>query len=338
MDAGQPSGASQDISQLVECSNYYLGMSIANNTRRNYSAAVEAYHTFCNTHNLVPFPPTEHILILFATHIASFSSHSNVKVHLAAIKHNSIIDGQNVPFRDFERLYLLMRGIKRAQGRLHSVPKRLPITPHLLRIINTNLFNSSRRFEDKVMLWAAITTAFFGFLRVSEYTSARKTTFDPNSTLLFSDVRVRNDSVRLNIKTSKTDPFRQGVTVRLEANNTVLCPVNALRLYLSLHPTKSGPLFTFHNKTYLSRADLNHTLRDTSNGLANISSHSLRIGAASTAAAMGCPKYLIQSMGRWTSDCFRRYIRISDNTIRSTSRALAKCNIPVDQHFDPHTQ
>ena len=101
----------------------------------------------------------------------------------------------------------------------------------------------------------------------------------------------------------------QGVTVRLEANDTVLCPVNALRLYLTLHPNKSGPLFTFQNKTYLSRADLNKTLRDTTGGIANISSHSLRIGAASAAAAMGYPKYLIQSMGRWTSDCFRRYIR-----------------------------
>ena len=312
-------------------------MSIAPNTRRNYSAAVGAYSTFCSQHNLATFPPLQQTLILFATHLATYSSHSNVKVHLAAIKHHSITQGHNIPFRDFEQLYLVLRGIKRAQGRNHSLPKRLPITPPLLRIINQNLFNSSRTFQDKIMLWAAITTAFFGFLRISEYTTPRKNQYDPSITLLLTDVRIRNDSVRLHLKTSKTDPFRQGVTVRIEANNTILCPVNALRLYVSQHPNPRGPLFVFNNGTFLTRSDINNTLRNTSDGAVNISSHSLRIGAASTAAAMGCPKYLIQGMGRWTSDCFRRYIRISDTTLRQASRLLARCNVPVPLDFDPRT-
>ena len=217
-------------------------MSIAPNTRRNYSASVEAYKAFCLSHTLVPFPPTEQILILFSTHLATFSSHSNVKLHMAAIKHHSIVLGQNVLFRDFDRLYLVIRGIKRTQGRSHSLPKRLPITPSLLRIINQNLFNSSRLFEDKIMLWAALTTAFFGFLRISEYTTFRKTKFDQATTLMLTDVRIRNDSVRLHLKTSKTDPFRQGVTVRIQANNTFLCPVNALRHYIASHPNPRGPL------------------------------------------------------------------------------------------------
>ena len=312
-------------------------MSIAPNTRRNYSASVEAYKAFCLSHTLVPFPPTEQILILFSTHLATFSSHSNVKLHMAAIKHHSIVLGQNVLFRDFDRLYLVIRGIKRTQGRSHSLPKRLPITPSLLRIINQNLFNSSRLFEDKIMLWAALTTAFFGFLRISEYTTFRKTKFDQATTLMLTDVRIRNDSVRLHLKTSKTDPFRQGVTVRIQANNTFLCPVNALRHYIASHPNPRGPLFIFRNGSFLTRSDINALLKSTTNGAANVSSHSLRIGAASTAAAMGCPKYLIQSMGRWSSDCFRRYIRISDTTLRSASRALASCNIPVPLDFDPRT-
>ena len=312
-------------------------MSIAPTTRRNYSAATNTYSTFCCQHNLITFPPKEQTLILFATHIASYSSHSDVKVHLSAIKHHSIIQGHHIPFRDFEKLYLLLRGIKRAQGPSYSLPKRLPITPHLLKIIQQNLFNSSRLFEDKLMLWAAITTAFFGFLRISEYTASRKTQYDPTTTLLFTDITIRNDSAHLHLKTSKTDPFRHGVTVRIQANNTTLCPINALRLYLANHPYPHGPLFTFRNGTFLTRADINKTLRDTSDGAINISSHSLHIGAASTAAAMGCPKYLIQSMGRWSSDCFRRYIRIADATLKKASRDIASSNIPVPIDFDPRT-
>ena len=151
---------------MTENSNYYLAMSIAPNTRRNYSASVEAYKAFCSNHNLPSFPPQEQVLILFSTHLATFSSHSNVKLHMAAIKHQSIILGQNVLFRDFNRLYLVIRGIKRTQGRSHSLPKRLPITPTLLKIINQNLFNSSRLAEDKIMLWAAITTALWVFVHI----------------------------------------------------------------------------------------------------------------------------------------------------------------------------
>ena len=337
MAPGQPSGASQSISQLTQNAEYYLSVSIAPNTRRNYSSAVEVYNGFCLQHSLLSFPPNEQTLILYATHISTFSSHSNVKLHLSAVKHYATIQGHDVPFKDYNRLYLLLRGIKRSQGQTYSLPKRLPITPPLLRIMNRNLFNSSRLIEDKIMIWAAITTAFFGFLRISEYTTPRKSSYDPSTTLLVEDVRIRNESVRLHLKSSKTDPFRQGVTVRIEANNTILCPVNAIRYYITNHPTGSGPLFAFRNGSYLTRSDINAILRDTSNGAANISSHSLRIGAASTAAAMGCPKYLIQSMGRWSSDCFRRYLRISDTTIRNTTRAMANCNIPVPLDFDPRT-
>ena len=311
-------------------------MSIAPNTRRNYDAAVRTYINFCYHLRLVAFPALEHNLILFCTHLASYSSHDNIKVHLAAIKHHAIIEGFPTPLKDFDRLYLSVRGIKRSLGSSRSLPKRLPITPSLLRVIHHNLFNSSRLFQDKIMIWAAITTAFFGFLRISEYTSTHKTSHDPTLTLLLSDVSFGLDCVSLNIKASKTDPFRQGVTVRIAANHSFLCPVAALLSYLPLHPTGLGPLFAFQNKKFLTRSDINTILKDTTNGTANVSSHSLRIGAASTAAAMGCPKYLIQGMGRWSSDCFKRYIRISDQTIRKASRALARCKIPVPLDFDPY--
>ena len=188
------------------------------------------------------------------------------------------------------------------------------------------------------MLWAALLTAFYGFLRVSEYTSLYKKSYDSTTTLLFSDMTFTSDgAVIIYIKASKTDPFRQGVPLRIESNGSSLCPVAALRHFSRVHPSRRGPLFTFHNGCFLSRKDVNFLLVSTTEGLANISSHSLRIGAASTAAAAGCPKWLIQALGRWSSDCFRDYIRIPSSTIKKTSKKLAKCTSADIDSFDPDT-
>ena len=286
---------------------------------------------------MVLFPTQEQNVILFVTELAITHSHSNIKIHMAAINHFSAVDGYGTNLQKFQRLYLLIRGIKRSQGDKFRKKKRDPVTPAMLRHINQELFNSSRIYEDKVMIWTAILTAFFGFLRISEYTSPYKNKYDPHSTLLYNDVKTTDDrEATVMIKTSKTDPFRQGTLIRLAGNNTSLCPIRAINLFLSIHPTKTGPLFTYYqNGKYLTRRDINKVLCETTNESAIISSHSLRIGAASTAAAMGCPRWLIQSMGRWVSDCFREYIRIPQTTIEKTSRALSRCDITIHSRFDP---
>ncbi|XP_074654505.1 uncharacterized protein LOC141908371 [Tubulanus polymorphus] len=44
---------------------------------------------------------------------------------------------------------------------------------------------------------------------------------------------------------------------------------------------------------------------------ASYTSHSFRIGAATNAATNGVPEPVIRELGRWKSDAFKRYIRIS---------------------------
>ena len=310
-------------------------MAVAPSTNRNYTAALQTYELFCNSHTFISFPTTQSVLVLYATHLANYSSYSNIKRHMASIKYFSTIKGYNNDFHLYHRLYLLLRGIRWSQGTKYNKPKRLPITPVMLRCINTKLFNSSRLYEDKVMLWTAIVVAFFGFLRVSEYTSQYKNKYDPSSTLLISDISCSDKSANLLIKASKTDPFRQGVTVRLMGNNTLLCPINAIRTFLKVRPSNQGPLFTYKDGSFLTRSDVNKVLKNLTNNKVSISSHSLRIGAASTAAATGSPEWLIKGMGRWVSDCYRTYIRIPSSTILSTSNNMASCNENIMDSFDP---
>ena len=52
--------------------------------------------------------------------------------------------------------------------------------------------------------------------------------------------------------------------------------------------------------------------------------HSHRIGAATTAASAKVASWLIKTLGRWSSDCYERYIEILPSTLSSVAATLAK--------------
>ena len=292
--------------------------------------------TFCEQWDLVPFPLIENNLVLFATELSKSVSVSAINVQLAGIKFMDHRQGHNTKFSEFQRLYMLIRGIKRTQGRSFKKEKRVPITPGLLRSMKDTLFNSSRNFHDKLMIWSAMLCAFFGFLRISEYTATGAKRYEQQTTLCTTDVTFHPQCCTLVLKASKTDPFREGVTLRFEENNTDLCPVTALRQYLVHQARSAGPLFVFSNGSFLTRQSFAKVIQALLPRYVNgVSTHSFRIGAATTAAAAGFPRWLIKSLGRWSSDCFRQYIRIPRSTIQNVCRALTQDVGNNVSAFDP---
>ena len=174
------------------------------------------------------------------------------------------------------------------------------------------------------MLFSASTTALFGFLRSSELVSYSIRKFDPEFTLMFSDVTFKAPQILLNIKISKIDPFGHGCTIHLSPTNTEICPVSTLQQHLICHPTKTSLLFIYSDGSHLTRRRLNTFFKTAlpSSARTPYSSHSFPIGAVTTTAAAGLPHWFIQHLGRWNSDCFKLYIRIPDNTIDMVSTSL----------------
>ena len=326
-----------ELARLTMAAQRYVQQSVAPNTRNQYLAKIKNYVQVCQNLQLNPSPITQDKLIIYATHLAQHISHQSIKCHLSAIKYHAQVHGQDTDFTTFSRLFRLLTGIKRAQAQKFTKPKRIPVTPSLLYSLRSNLFKSTIPYDDKLMLWAAMLTAFFGFLRISEYTSTHARSHDPTTTLCCSDITILSPfAIDIRIKASKTDPFRVGTTIRLIRNNSPLCPIMALFNHKRALYHKSGPLFVFHDGRFLTRRNFAAALNKIKPpNTKNLSSHSFRIGAATTAAAAGLPRWLIQALGRWTSDCYKTYLRVSDHTKNIVSQSLANTMANNSTAFDP---
>jgi hypothetical protein len=179
------------------------------------------------------------------------------------------------------------------------------------------------------MFWAACCLAYFGFLRSSEFTVPNGATFSQASHLsvydIAADQRVAPSRIQVNIKVSKTDPFRQGCILTLGQGRSPLCPVEAMLNFLEPRGGSAGPLFVRSNGVPLTRTYLSERLRRLLSDAGipgNFSSHSFRIGAATSAALAGVPDHLFQTLGRWFSSAYLTYIRTPRSLLSNLTKSL----------------
>ena len=136
------------INQLWRKAERFIDFSIADSTRKQYNTGLNKYVSFCREENLRPFPLHEGNVIIFVTSLATVTSYSAINIYLAGIKFVAKRHGFNSDFSKFNRLYLVIRGIKRAHGDQFKKAKRAPVTPNVLMVARCRLFNSSRNFGD----------------------------------------------------------------------------------------------------------------------------------------------------------------------------------------------
>ncbi|XP_077977481.1 uncharacterized protein LOC144433044 [Glandiceps talaboti] len=230
--------------------------------------------------------------------------------------------------RDDPILSYTVQGIKRQHGEIKRT--RLPITLDLMRTLQHQLYtNCDPCFLDRTMLWSAFTLAFFGFLRVSEFTAPTTSTFDQHRTLLSNDITITNHALTVHIKASKTDPFRRGSDIMIAKSDAPICAVNAYQDYRCLKPRGCDhvPAFIFANGNFLTRQSLTENMQRLlrSSGVPNttcFTTHSFRSRAATTAAKAGLPVWLIKTLGRWHSDCYQRYITTPASVLTTVPRQL----------------
>ncbi|CAG2231525.1 unnamed protein product [Mytilus edulis] len=159
-------------------------------------------------------------------------------------------------------------------------------------------------------------------IRCGEFTVMNQ--FDPECNLCCSDLQITADCIFVTLKKSKTDPFRQGITIPLYKTGCSICPVLSILKYNQL--MQSGNTEAFFISEDMKPLNRKFFISHVILGLScySYNGHSFRIGAATSAQEARLEDHLIQTLGRWSSNCYTRYIHTSPNVLKNAQKQLSE--------------
>ena len=184
---------------------------------------------------------------------------------------------------------------------------------------------------DKLNWAAALSVAFCAMMRAGEFALGGKEAWDATMHLSRADVSFFYDEagvlcVAIMMRPLKTGKPQKGKTCRvvLRSGGSLLDPVRRLEALLRSDPTPPGqkeltPLFKVSGGAAHAqcitvsqvRGMVRLLMRSIGADPKLFGAHSLRIGGASAALAAGIHPSTIRVMGRWASDIYEVYTRMS---------------------------
>ena len=303
----------------------------APSTRATYKAGIKRFKLFCSQHKVCPLPADKETVAYFAAYLSRSVTPTTMKLSAISAWHNR--KGFRSPTSQNPILKLVIKGAKRIHANNKSnEARRQPITLDVLQTL-IRLLQSSHcclNQHDQRMLQAAFTVAFYGLLRISEFTVPSIRVFDPRRLITMADITWGSQHYTLILKYCKTDQLGRGHQLHIPKAKGITCPFKAMYRYCSrkrVHAVKCAPLFTFKSGEPLTRnkllTHLRRLLSQAGYSAGAFYTHSFRIGAATTAAEAGLPRSQIKLLGRWRSSAYLCYTRSYNNSLISAANQLA---------------
>ena len=124
-------------------------------------------------------PASESQVLRYVAFLSTEVTPATIKVYMSALANLHIINGVPIEYAT-PRLQLTLRGIKKSAP---PTRQRAPATPAVILALGRVL--DLRRYSD-LLFWTQMCVAFFGFLRISEFTVSLP--LDPEVHLQLRDV------------------------------------------------------------------------------------------------------------------------------------------------------
>jgi hypothetical protein len=195
------------------------------------------------------------------------------------------------------------------------MPKRAPVTLDIISALVTK-FDLSKPLDAAV--FACLTTTFFSAARLGEFTLTSLKAFDPRQHVKLADMHYNQDRNGLRVTVfslPRTKCAVDGEDVYWASQQGTYDPQAALTNHFKVNnPPRYQALFSWrHPKGVrpLTRTEfLNRiNLAATELGLESLKGHGIRIGATLEYLLRGVPFDVVKSIGRWSGDSFRLYLR-----------------------------
>ena len=303
------------LSSLVD-SNIYSGVRSAPRGPWLHSRLLNAAltegtrHAYKHAVTSSVFPASIVALAAFVAHLFSQNyAPATLLTYMSALSYVHKLADMADPTQHF----VIKKLLAGAQKLAAKPDTRLPITPTVLhKIVDATPFIVSSNYVC-YMLQSMFLLSFHAFLRIGEITVHSQARHA--SVIQVSDVTISNSSLILVMCHFKHNTSGRPVTLSISRTHDKYCPVLALSRFLTVRGTVQGPLYAFANATPVSRNffcnHLTKTLKYAGLDPDKYKGHSFRIGAATAAADSRLSETQIQTMGRWKSSAFKRYVRIT---------------------------
>lgn len=289
-----------------------LSKSLAKSTLSSYQNAWKNFDKFSSSINLTvsaqTIPLSEHTIALFVSFLyeKGYKAES-IRSQLSAISYSHKLKGVPPPTESF----LVKKLIKGAAARSPGGDVRYPVSLSVLSRLVCNVQKIVSCVYDGLLFKAMFSTAFYGFLRCSEFTVGQHN-------LGYHQIYISPDSSFASITFTSFKHSKPGseFVIKLSAKPAEqVCPVKILVAYLSVRGTRPGPFFCRPNLHPVSRNEfsdhLKRCLEAVGLSTTHFKGHSFRIGAATHAMLLGKSDSEIQLLGRWNSSAFKKYLRVA---------------------------
>jgi integrase len=314
--------ASQLSPHLAQKAREYIHNSKSPATLRAYAAHWRTFAAFCDAHGVQALPATSATVCAFLTTEAERHRAATLTAKLSAIAYMHRSAKQPNPCDAIE-VKEMLAGIRRTIG---TAPRRKKaITVSILLKMLTALPNGLRGKRDRAILLIGWASA----MRRSELAAMR-----------VEDVTFTDYGACILIPKSKTDQEGEGQYVQLERAGGELCPVSALREWLSAAGIQSGSVFrgidlftSKMNSEPITGRQIARIVKDAAERVGEsaheFAGHSMRAGFVTSALAAGAGELDIMEQTRHTSaKMLKVYSRQEGKGARRALKAILR---PMEQ-------
>ena len=314
---------------------YLLEQKITVGTNDSYKSAFRQYLRFCAQFGLKPLPLNEMTTLYWLAFRTTEVKASSAISGYYGVKKMALYHGHPVDDSKWKYLKEARATIDKVFG-ARTPDRRMPITFELLGKMYP-YFNMGN--YDDLVIYTMMVAATAGLLRTGEIFAKNKSVSPhkkdkPSVRALWNrNLKVTTDSktneiefYECTIRATKTEKGHCDVQTVWAKGKWPVSPAELMTQYLharirlsatnpklSLAPT--APLFQLLDGTIVTKADMlnrfNKLKQDMNLDMHTYTIYSFRIGGATSLARRGIDHRIIQIAGRWRSDAYALYIRMT---------------------------